>query len=180
MTQATPLTIEPLSRAAFAPFGEVLMLDGARHYPINAGTTERFHALAGVDAYEQHGQPAISLFRGQPRPLPLPITLMERHPLGSQAFIPVTQSADDEYLVVVAPPGDFDASRMKAFLARGFEGVSYARGVWHHPLIALHRVSDFIVVDRVGEGANCDEIPLPGDFVLTAQALAQARDRTRG
>ena len=92
----------------------------------------------------------------------------------------MTQSPDDEYLVVVAPPGDFVASCMKAFLARGFEGVSYARGVWHHPLINLHRVSDFIVVDRVGEGANCDEIPLPGDFALTVQALAQARDRARG
>jgi ureidoglycolate lyase len=169
------LSIQPLSREAFAPFGEVIMLEGAKHYPINAGTTERFHALAGVDASEQNGLPIISLFRGQPHPLPLPITVMERHPLGSQAFVPVTQSADDEYLVVVAPPGEFDAAQLKAFLARGFQGVSYARGVWHHPLISLHKVSDFVIVDRIGPGNNCDEIPLDGQIVLTDKALALAR-----
>jgi ureidoglycolate lyase len=169
------LNIQPLTREAFAPFGEVIMLDGAKHYPINAGTTERFHALARVDATEQGGVPVISLFRGQPRPLPLPITVMERHPLGSQAFVPVTQSADDEYLVVVAPAGELDASQMKAFLAKGFQGVSYARGVWHHPLIALRRVSDFLIVDRVGEGNNCDEIELDGQLVLTEAACVAAR-----
>lgn len=168
------LPIHPLTREAFAPFGEVIMLDGAKHYPINAGTTERFHALARVDAAAQGGVPVISLFRGQPRPLPLPITVMERHPLGSQAFVPVTQSTDDEYLVVVAPAGEFDETKLKAFMAKGFQGVSYARGVWHHPLIALHRVSDFVIVDRIGEGNNCDEIELDGHFVLTQAALAQA------
>jgi ureidoglycolate lyase len=160
------LPIQNLTREAFAPFGEVIMLEGAKHYPINSGTTERFHALAGVDTAAQGGQPIISLFRGQPRPLPLPITVMERHPLGSQAFIPLTQSIDDEYLVVVAPPGEFDASTLKAFLARGFQGVSYGRGVWHHPLISLHKVSDFLIVDRIGEGNNCDEIELDGSLVL--------------
>jgi ureidoglycolate lyase len=169
------LAIEPLSREAFAPFGEVILLEGAKHYPINAGTTERFHALAAVDATENGGQPAISLFRGQPRTLPLPITVMERHPLGSQAFVPLTQSPQDEYLVVVAPPGEFDASKLRAFLAHGFQGVSYARGVWHHPLIALHRVSDFMVVDRIGAGDNCDEISLDGSMTLTAQDLGAAR-----
>lgn len=171
----TPLAIRPLTREAFAPFGEVIMLEGAKHYPINAGTTERFHALAGVDAAEQSGQPVISLFRGQPRALPLPIAIMERHPLGSQAFVPLTQSDADEYLIVVAPPGEFAAERMQAFLARGFQGVSYARGVWHHPLIALHRVSDFLIVDRIGPGNNCEELALDGRWVLTAQAVEAAR-----
>lgn len=169
------LNIERLSRAAFAPFGEVISLEGAKHYPINSGTTERFHALAAVDAATLNGTPYISLFRGQARPLPLPITIMERHPLGSQAFVPLTQNTDDEYLVVVAPPGEFDASKLRAFLARGFEGVSYAKGVWHHPLISLHKTSDFVVVDRLGEGANCDEIPLDGSLVLDASALQAAR-----
>jgi ureidoglycolate lyase len=168
------LNIQPLTREAFAPFGEVIMLEGAKHYPINAGTTERFHALARVDTAEQGGLPIISLFRGQPRALPLPITVMERHPLGSQAFVPVTQSADDEYLVVVAPAGEFDKTKIKAFMAKGFQGVSYARGVWHHPLIALHKVSDFLIVDRIGEGNNCDEIELDGHIVLTQAALSKS------
>lgn len=169
------LTIERLSRAAFAPFGEVIALEGAKHYPINSGTTERYHALAAVDAAAQGGTPYISLFRGQARSLPLPVSIMERHPLGSQAFVPLTQNPEDEYLVLVAPPGDFDVSQLRAFLARGFEGVSYARGVWHHPLIALHRSSDFVVVDRLGEGANCDEIELDGSLVLDPAAVAAAR-----
>lgn len=169
------LAIEPLTREAFAAFGAAIMLEGAEHYPINSGTTEHFHALAGIDACAQGGQPVISLYRGQPQALPLPITIMERHPMGSQAFIPVTQSEDDEYLVVVAPPGEFSVGKLKAFLARGFQGVSYARGVWHHPLIALHRVADFVVVDRIGEGNNCDEIALDGGIVLTAEAVAAAR-----
>lgn len=137
------LPIQALTREAFAPFGEVIMLEGAKHYPINAGTTERFHELAHVDAAEKGG-------------------------------VPVTQSADDEYLVVVAPEGEFDASQMKAFLATGFQGMSYARGVWQHPLIALHRVSDFLIVDRVGEGNNCDEIELDGQLVLITEACALA------
>ena len=165
------MPIRRLTREAFAPFGEVIMLEGARHYPINAGTTERFHALASVDAAEQGGTPIISVFRGQPRRLPLAIAVMERHPLGSQAFVPLLRSDDDEYLVVVAPPGDFEANAMQAFVARGFMGVSYARGVWHHPLIALHRQSDFLVIDRAGPGNNCDEIALDGSLVLTAESV---------
>ncbi|MFZ6724932.1 ureidoglycolate lyase [Undibacterium sp. MH2W] len=160
------LTIQPLTREAFAPFGEVIMLEGARHYPINQGTTERFHALATADTHAMDGKTILSVFRGQPRSMPLAITVMERHPLGSQAFVPMTVQPDDEYLVVVAPPGDFDENSMQAFLCKGFQGVNYARGVWHHPLIALHRVSDFVVMDRIGEGFNCDEVTLDGRWVV--------------
>ena len=160
------LTLQALSREAFAPFGEVIMLEGARHYPINQGTTERFHALATADTQTQNGQTILSIFRGQPRTIPLAITVMERHPLGSQAFVPMTLSVDDEYLVVVAPPGEFDATKMQAFICKGFQGVNYARGVWHHPLIALHKVSDFIVMDRIGEGFNCDEVALDGGWTV--------------
>ena len=77
---------------AFAPFGDVIELDGATPFPINLGTTERYHDLAKVDVTEEGGRPLINLFRGQPRALPFEITMMERHPLGSQAFIPLTAS----------------------------------------------------------------------------------------
>jgi ureidoglycolate lyase len=104
--------------AAFAPFGEVIMTDGARHYPINQGTTERFHALACADTHSENGQTILSLFRAQPRQLPLPITIMERHPLGSQAFVPLTQNEEDEYLVVVAPAGNLMKTRCRLFCAK--------------------------------------------------------------
>ncbi|MFZ6689338.1 ureidoglycolate lyase [Undibacterium sp. SXout11W] len=160
------LPLQTLSREAFAPFGEVIMLEGARHYPINQGTTERFHALAMADTQTQNGKTILSVFRAQPRALPLAIEVMERHPLGSQAFVPLTAEVDDEYLVVVAPPGEFDPTQMQAFFCKGLQGVNYARGVWHHPLIALHKQSDFIVMDRIGEGFNCDEIALDGNWTV--------------
>jgi len=151
------LQMERLTRAAFAPFGDVIELDGARHFSINGGTTERYHDLAHVDVVEQGGRPLVNLFRAQPRALPVEITMMERHPLGSQAFIPLRAG---RYLVVVAPAGEFDAARMRAFWTDAWQGVNYAKGVWQHPLLALDEVSDFVVVDRGGDGPNCDELQL--------------------
>ncbi|HEY4350458.1 MAG TPA: ureidoglycolate lyase [Paraburkholderia sp.] len=157
------LRIERLTREAFAPFGDVIELEGARHYPINGGTTERFHDLAHVDIGQQNGRPLINVFRGQPRALPIEISMMERHPLGSQAFLPV---GDVRYAIVVAPVGELDPSGLRAFITHGWQGVNYAKGVWHHPLLALDRVSDFIVIDRGGEGPNCDEQTLPESWRL--------------
>ena len=111
------LTLEPLTRAAFEPFGDVIELDGAQHFPINGGTTERFHDLARVDVgADEGGRPLINVFRGQPHAQPVEISMMERHPLGSQAFLPLGAVS---YLVVVAPAGEFDASRLRAFFTRG-------------------------------------------------------------
>ena len=160
------LSIAELSGDSFAPYGEVIATEGARHFPINQGTTERYHALATADTADGGGGTILSLFRAQPRTLPLAITVMERHPLGSQAFVPLRAQDDDAYLIVVAPPGNFDEQNMRAFIARGMQGVNYAKGVWHHPLIALDRVSDFLVMDRSGPGHNCDEVALDGRWQL--------------
>ena len=167
----TALTIEPLTKSAFAPFGDVIELEGAREIPINLGTTLRYHDLARVDVADEGGRPLISLFRGQPRALPFEVTMLERHPLGSQAFLPMTNKP---YLVVVAPAGMLDSQAVRAFVTRGWQGVNYAKGVWHHPLIALDEVSDFIVVDRGGQGHNCDEQTLPRSLWLTAEAMLAA------
>jgi ureidoglycolate lyase len=159
------LTLELLTREAFAPFGDVIELDGARHFPINGGTTERFHDLARVDVgSDGGGRPLINVFRGQPRVQPVEISMMERHPLGSQAFLPL---GGVKCLIVVAPAGEFDPAGLRAFHTRGWQGVNYARGVWHHPLIVLEREGDFIVVDRGGSEPNCDEIDLPERYVLS-------------
>lgn len=165
------LKIEALTRAAFAPFGDVIELAGARHYPINLGTTERYHDLAPVDTGAQNGRPLLNVFRGQPRTLPFEVTMMERHPLGSQAFVPLHERP---YLVVVAPAGELDPAALRAFVSRGWQGVNYARGVWHHPLLALDGVSDFMVVDRGGDGLNLNEQDLPESVWLTADALQAA------
>lgn len=153
-----PLTVRPLTREAFAPYGEVIEAsDAVQHFTINAGNTERYHDLARIEPGPD-GRVIVSLFRGQPRALPFTVTMMERHPLASQAFIPMSGRP---YLVVVAPAGAAPrVEDLRVFLARADQGVNYATGVWHHPLLALEAVSDFLVVDRSGPGHNCDEVQL--------------------
>lgn len=149
------LSPRPLTRAAFAPFGDVIELEGAEHFAINGGTTTRFHDLARIDTSTDGGRPLLSLFRAQPTSRPFRVRLMERHPLGSQAFVPL---APRPFLVLVAPPGaPPDPSSLVLFVTQGFQGVNYARGVWHHPLLALDVQSDFLIIDRGGPGQNCDE-----------------------
>lgn len=162
--EVQPLAVQPLSREAFAPFGEVIEASEAvRHFTINAGNTERYHDLARIEPGPD-GRVIVSIFRGQPRTLPFTVSMMERHPLASQAFVPLSAKP---YLVVVAPAGEApSAETLKVFLARGDQGVNYAPGVWHHPLLALEAVCDFLVVDRAGPGHNCDEVSLDVPAVI--------------
>ena len=161
------LPVEPLTAEAFRPFGDVIEASEAvRHFPINDGYAERFHELATVDTGPPGGRALISIFKAKPRTLPMQLTLLERHPLGSQAFMPLSARA---YLVGVALPmldgATPDTSALRCFLAEGNQGINYARGTWHHPLIALDAPCNFLVVDRGGSSAerNCDEHPLGVD-----------------
>lgn len=154
------LKAEPLTRDAFAPFGDVIDASLAtRALPINQGYTTRFDDFAAIDVSDQGGRPCVSIFRSKPMS-PVRIGLMERHPLGSQAFIPLQQRP---YLVVVAPPGEFRLQAVRAFHASGHQGVNYAKGTWHHFLLALDEDSDFLVIDRAGNGDNLTEITLSED-----------------
>lgn len=160
------IKIEPLTRAAFAHFGDVIDCDGATHYTINEGYAERYHDLATVDVATEGGRPLINIFRAQPRHLPLRIALMERHPLSSQAFIPLVPRP---FLVLVAPPGAAPGPHnLRCFQTRGSQGVNYARGTWHHPLIALDEPQDFLIVDRGGAGDNCDVITFSDELFVIA------------
>jgi ureidoglycolate lyase len=149
-----PLRIEPLTRAAFAPFGEVIETAGATAFPINAGTTTRYHDLAQVELAGESPRTLVNIFEGKAWHAPIAIRMLERHPLGSQAFYPVDGG---RMLIVVAPPGELDESQIRAFISAPDQGVNYARGTWHHPLLCLQHPGRFIVVDRGGEGHNCDE-----------------------
>jgi len=162
MSAPVTLVVTPLTRDAFAPFGDVIEAAGAATaYAINAGTTTRFHDLATIDAARDGGRPVVSIFRAQPRELPLRVRMLERHPLGSQAFVPL---GPQPYLIVVA---EDPALPPRAFLARDGQGINYRAGTWHHPLLALHAVSDFLVIDRAGPGNNCDEVELDTDYLVT-------------
>jgi ureidoglycolate lyase len=160
------LVPRPLTAEAFAPFGQVIDADPSRAIPINYGQTTRFNDLARIDVAAQGGRPAVSLFRSKPLPSPITLRVMERHPLGSQAFMPLDGR---RYLVVVAPPGALEPSSIVAFLATGRQGVNYAPGVWHHFLLALETESDFLVIDRAGGGDNCDEVTLAPEDQLVVE-----------
>lgn len=148
------IRIEPLTAAAFAPFGQVIEIAGAQHYPINNGMTERYHDLARVELGGVHARPLISLFRGQPYDLPLSLRLVERHPLGSQAFYPLSANP---WLVIVAEDDGGVPTRLRAFQPGPGQGVNIAMNTWHGVLTPLQAVSDFIVVDRGGGGNNLEE-----------------------
>ncbi|WP_394789652.1 ureidoglycolate lyase [Rhodoferax sp.] len=158
---SSTLPIEPLTAEAFRPFGDVIEAhDSARHFSINDGFAERYHDLAQIDVGSLGGRAILSIFKALPRSLPMQLVLLERHPLGSQAFMPLSGL---QYLVVVAEAGPRpQLSAIRCFRAAPGQGVNYARGTWHHPLIALQAASDFLVVDRGGAAgdANCDEYPL--------------------
>ncbi|HUS53253.1 MAG TPA: ureidoglycolate lyase [Thermohalobaculum sp.] len=150
------IAAEPLTAAAFAPFGTVIEVAGAENFPINGGTTTRFHALAAADP-GPGGEAILSIFRATRWPQPVEIKMLERHPLGSQAFFPLSP---EDWLVVVAEGERPMVADLRLFRARGDQGVQYARGVWHHPLLILTEWQDFLVVDRQGPGQNLEEIML--------------------
>ena len=150
------LTPEPLTAEAFAPFGNVIEAsDDALKIDINQGHAIRYDRLADIDVTDEGGTPIVSLFKAKPL-ADLVLKGFERHPLGSQTFIPLSGRP---YLVAVAPPGDFDPARIRLFRAEGQQGVHYAKGTWHHFLLVLEG-GDFLVIDRAGPGQNCDEIEL--------------------
>ena len=148
------LTLQPLTAAAFSPFGEVIETAGHTPLIINSGSTERYHQLANIQLDNQ-GDAIISIFRAQALKMPLTSRMLEKHPLGSQAFFPLQQQA---FIIVVAPKSDrIEPERLQAFISDGSQGVNYHRNIWHHPVIALHDNNEFLVVDRSGPGNNCDE-----------------------
>ena len=157
------LAIQPLTKTAFAPFGDLIEADPATMRLINGGTTERFHGLGHAEALGEGAEVIISLFRGQPRALPYTVDMMERHPFGSQSFHPLQ---DRPWLVVVAEDEAGKPGVPQVFLATGRQGVNYRANIWHHPLMALEEISDFLVVDRSGPANNLEEYFYPIPYTI--------------
>lgn len=150
------LKLEPLEKDAFAPFGDVIQIRDEEWFPINNGTTRRYHNLGAIQVLGSNGSAAISMARGDAFDFPLSIRMLERHPLGSQAWIPFNGVS---FIAVVAPNGSDDRpdeAHLRAFYVEGGQGVNYHAGTWHHPLISLKQQGDFIVIDRIGSEPNCD------------------------
>ncbi|TMV90681.1 ureidoglycolate lyase [Thioclava sp. BHET1] len=149
------ITAQPLTADAFAPFGDVLDAQGPADRLINAGLCERFHDRAQLDFGA--GRAGISIFKAVPRSLPYICTLLERHPEGSQAFVPMSA---DPFLVIAAPDAGGRPGAPLAFLSDGAQGINFHRGTWHGVLTPLAAPGLFAVIDRIGPGANLEEFPL--------------------
>jgi ureidoglycolate lyase len=152
------LHAEPLTAAAFAPFGDVLEATGDFRL-INAGMCQRHHDRAQIDVAE--ARPGISIFRAAPRALPYEFDLIERHPEGSQAFLPMTEHP---FLVIVATSPDHTP---RAFLTNGAQGINLHRGTWHGVLTPLHEPGLFAVVDRIGTTPNLEEHRFTTPYTVT-------------
>lgn len=166
------LPILPLTKAAFSPYGDVIEADPAKMRLINNGTTERFHALAEPVVTGQPERLIFNIFRGQPRQFPYTIGMMERHPFGSQSFVPMSGRP---FLVGVSDDEDGKPGRPKIFLARADQGVNYFANVWHHPLMALFETSDFLVVDRDNTAANLEEFFFDTAFTIDMPEMTEPR-----
>lgn len=148
------IKLEPLTRAAFAPFGDVIETDGAHHYPINGGMCERYHDLARVEIAGPAARQLISIGVSKPFSLPLQVAMVERHPLGSQAFFPLSP---EPFVVVVAADEDGKPGTPRAFITNGAQGVNYPINTWHGVLTPMGKDQSFVIVDRGGEAVNLQE-----------------------
>lgn len=168
MRERPSLAPLPLTSERFAPFGDVIATSPPTRHAMNEARFERFDDLARVNVdHASDGRVAVSIARCRAATaLPYRFDMIERHPLGSQAFVPLN---GQRFIVVVAPPGESaDIDDLRAFVTNGHQGVNYHRGVWHMPLIALEAGQEFLVIDRAGEGANCEELILSERVTLLA------------
>jgi ureidoglycolate lyase len=154
--------IESLTATAFAPFGDVLDTSGDPDRLINGGLCERYHDRARLD-FGPGGRAGLSIFNAQARSLPYALGLLERHPDGSQAFIPMTQNP---FLVIVAADNNGTPAQIRAFLTSPGQGINLLRNTWHGVLTPLHAPGLFAVIDRIGPTRNLEEYALPNPVLI--------------
>ena len=145
------IIIKPIaiSRDNFSQYGDLISSNNVIPIDINAGYAKRFDNLADINTIKNDGKTIISIFSALKRKFPMTIDMMEKHPLGSQAFIPMKETT---FLCFVAPPGDFpDIKKIQSFIIPPKTGVNYKPGIWHFPLISTED-TNFLVIDRKGNG----------------------------
>ena len=146
-------TIKPvkITKENFSDFGDVISSENIKPIDINAGYAKRFDDLANINTLKDEGKTIVSIFSAIKRRFPMKIDMMEKHPLGSQAFIPMKETT---FLTLVAPEGEkLEIDKIESFIVPKGKGVNYKTGVWHFPLISTEDM-DFLVVDRKGSGEN--------------------------
>ena len=142
---------KPITKENFSKFGDMITTENIKPLEINNGYAKRFNDIAKIDTSNENGETTISIFSALKRSFPMKIDMMEKHPLGSQAFIPMKETI---FLTLVAPEGEKpDLEKIESFIVPKGIGVNYKTGIWHFPLISTEDM-DFLVVDRKGLGDN--------------------------
>ena len=142
---------KPITKENFSKFGDMITTENIKPLEINNGYAKRFDDIAKIDTSNKNGETTISIFSALKRSFPMKIDMMEKHPLGSQAFIPMKETT---FLTLVAPEGEKpDLEKIESFIVPKGIGVNYKTGIWHFPLISTEDM-DFLVVDRKGVGDN--------------------------
>ncbi len=166
-TRALP--IEPLSAGSFKPFGDVIEACGDAMV-INQGRCHKFNQLTQIET-DANGEVSIHIYHTEAIRQPYRLDLLERHPLGSQAFMPLEKQ---QFYIVVAPDKnqepDFD--NIRCFVTNGSQGINYHPGTWHHPLLSVDQGISYLVIDRTGSGHNCDEVQIPEQLSVTVGGLS--------
>jgi len=140
-----------VTKKNFSKFGDLIDTTKKNPLSINNGYAKRFHDLIKVDTSKKRGNPIVSIFKAKKRSFPMKINMMEKHPLGSQAFIPME---DTKFLVFVAPKGNKpNIDKIKSFIVPKQTGINYKAGIWHFPLISIKNMN-FLIIDRKGKGNN--------------------------
>ena len=140
-----------ITKANFATYGDLISSDDVKPMDINAGYAKRFNNLANINTSKDRGETIMSIFSALKRTFPMKIDMMEKHPLGSQAFIPMKETT---FLAFVAPSGDKpEIEKIKSFIISPGMGINYKPGIWHFPLISTENMN-FLIVDRKGDGNN--------------------------
>ncbi|OED35206.1 hypothetical protein AB833_30875 [Chromatiales bacterium (ex Bugula neritina AB1)] len=169
MSDQSPEKLVPelLSKEGFSAYGDVIELSGKEPVVINSGNCFRYSDLAALDICDSGGA-GISLFDATAYTNPLNLTYVERHPLGSQAFLP---TSNDPYLVIVADDNNNEAMRPKVFITSGYQGVNYRRNTWHGVLTPIVKQSLFVVVDYIGDGNNLEEFVFSKPYTVDFSSL---------
>ena len=142
---------KPITKENFKKFGDMITTADIKPIEINNGYAKRYDGIANLNTKKDNGESTISIFSALRRTFPMKIDMMEKHPIGSQAFIPMKETT---FLVLVAPKGDSpDIDKIKSFIVPPGIGVNYKAGIWHFPLISTEDMN-FLVVDRKGSGEN--------------------------
>jgi ureidoglycolate lyase len=142
---------KPITKENFKKFGDMITTDDIKPLEINDGYAKRYDGIVNLNTKKDNGESTISIFSALKRSFPMKVNMMEKHPLGSQAFIPMKETT---FLAFVAPEGDKpDLNKLESFIIPKGKGVNYNPGIWHFPLIATEDMN-FLVVDRKGKGDN--------------------------